>query len=134
MGRTFEEVVRDGINKSLFIMQMEEKAPRRLAKRTQAPTSGTLFAIRNKRISIREGALRRRQIIITYTKTTDNTTNKYQCNPYSYRYRRLKIGRRKMLYAWDVEDKHIKSFALSNIRNVALTDRRFVPKWRVEIQ
>ena len=131
--RSFEKVLRDGINRTLFIMQMEEKAPRRKPKRTLAQPKGTLFSIRNKRIAIREGSLRHRQIIITYTKITDNTTNKYIVAPYSYRYRRLKTGRKKMLFAYDMDDQHIKGFVLGNIRNVALTDRKFSPKWRVEI-
>jgi len=53
--------------------------------------------------------------------------------PYSYRYKRLKVGMRKMMYAYDMKDRHIKGFAMSNIRNVAITDRKFRPIWRVEI-
>lgn len=132
MARTFEEVLREGINKSLFIMQMEEKAPRRKPARTLVQPSGSLFAIKNKRITIREGALRHVQIVITYTKETTNETKKYVVAPYSYRYRRLKTGRRKMLFAWDMDDNHIKGFVLNNIKNVALTDRKFTPKFRVE--
>ena len=93
-----------------------------------------MFALRNKRTAIREGALRRVQIIITYTKITDLTTNRYVCCPYSWRYRRLRTGRRKMLYAYDVDDRHIKSFVLNNIRRVALTDKKFVPRWQIEIR
>ena len=131
--RSFEQVLREGVKKALFVLEMEKKAPRRLPKRTLAPHTGTLFAIRNKRIAIREGALRRRQIIITYTKTTTNETKKYRVAPYSWRYKKLKIGFRKMLFAFDMDDDHIKGFALANIRNVALTDRKYTPKWRVEI-
>jgi predicted DNA-binding transcriptional regulator YafY len=131
--RSFEQVLRDGINRTLFIQQMEEKAPRRKPAKTLVQPKGTLFAIRNKRISVREGALRRVQIIITYTKETTNETKKYVVAPYSYRYRRLKSGRRKMLFAWDMDDQHIKGFVINNIRNVALTDKKFTPKWRVEI-
>jgi predicted DNA-binding transcriptional regulator YafY len=133
MARTFEEVLRDGINKALFIQQMEGKAHRRKPVRTMAQPTGTLFAIRNKRITIREGALRLVQVIITYTKETTGETKKYTVAPYSYRYRRLKLGRRKMLYAYDMDEQKIKSFVLNNIRNVALTDRKFSPKWRVEL-
>jgi hypothetical protein len=133
MARTFEEVVRDGINRSLFIAEMERRAPRRKPVRTLAQPTGTLFAIRNKRLAIREGALRRVQIIISYTKITTHSTHRYIVCPYSYRYRRLRIGRKKLLFAWDVDDRHIKGFVLSNIRNVALTDKKFTPLWKVEI-
>jgi predicted DNA-binding transcriptional regulator YafY len=133
MARTFEEVLRDGINNALFIEKMEDLAPRRKPVRTMVQPTGTLFAIRNKRVTIREGALRHVQVIITYIKETTGETKKYIVAPYSYRYRRLKTGRKKMLFAWDMDDNHIKGFVLNNIRNVALTDRKFMPKYRVEL-
>jgi hypothetical protein len=133
MARTFEEVLRDGINRSLFIAEMEGKAQRRKPVRTHAPASGTLFAIRNKRLAIREGALRRVQIIISYTKITTRSTHKYRVCPYEWSYRRLRSGRKKMLWAYDVDDRHIKSFVQANIRNVSLTDRKFSPLWPIKI-
>lgn len=118
----------------IFISEQERKAPRRKAKRVgYKPKSGTLFAIRNKRLSIREAALRLVQIVLTYKKTTTGETKKYVVASYSYRHRRLKVGRRKMLFAYDMKAKHIKGFAMRNIRNVAITDRKFRPKWPVEI-
>lgn len=134
-GRSFREVVEKGIKELAFIQEQEEKAPRRRARRVGAkPKVGTLFAIRNKRVAIREAALRRRQVIITYVKTTTGEKKKYIVAPYSYRYRRLNVGLRKMLYAYDMKARHIKSFALRNIRNVAITDRKFPRKpWPVEI-
>jgi hypothetical protein len=133
MARTFEEVVRDGINRSLFIQQMEGKAPRRKPVKTLAKPTGTLFAIRNKRLTIREGALRLVQIVITYTKITTLETKKFIVCPYEWSYRRLKSSRKKMLWAYDMNDHHIKSFVQNNIKNVALTDRKFTPKWPVKI-
>jgi len=97
------------------------------------PRTGTLFAMRNKRLAIREAALRLSEIVITYRKTTTGETKKYVVAPYEWKYRRLRVGLRKMLYAYDMRDKHIKSFAQRNIRNVAITDRKFRPKWPVRI-
>jgi len=117
-----------------FFQMMQSKAQRRLPKRTGIkPKRGTLFAKRNRRIAIRESALRLRQCILTYRKTTTNETKKYVVSPYSWRYRRLKAGFRKVLYAWDQKDKRTKSFVVRNIQNVALTDRKYKPKWKVEI-
>jgi len=119
-----------------FIQEQEAKAPRRKAKRVgYKPKSGTMFAIRNKRLAIREAALRLVQVVLTYRKITTNETKKYIVAPYSYRYRRLRVGRRKMLFAYDMKARHIKGFAIRNIRNVAITDRKFRPKkgWPVEI-
>ena len=89
--------------------------------------------MRNKRLAVREAALRNVQVIITYRKVTTGETKKYVVAPYEWKYRRLKVGFRKMLYAYDMKDKHIKSFAWRNVRKVAITDRKFKPKWPVQI-
>jgi hypothetical protein len=142
-GRSFEEVVRNGINRNLFFEEQRRKAPKRRPRRVgKKPRAGTLFAIRNKRMAIREAALRDppNQIIITYTKTTTGETKKYLVAPYEFKYRRLRIGRRKMLWAVDMEDRQkgrrgrTKSFALRNIKNVVITDRKFRPRYPIKIK
>jgi hypothetical protein len=134
MPRSFQEIIEQGIQRALFVQHQEAKAPKRRPRRTrQQPGRGTLFAIRNSRLAIREAALRRVQIVITYRKETTSEVKKYIVAPYSYRYRRLKTGFRKLLFAFDMKDKHIKGFVVRNLRNVALTDRKFVPRWSVEI-
>lgn len=120
-----------------FIDLMEKKAPRRKPTRLyNKKMTGTTFAIRNKRIAIREGALRRVAVIITYKKITTGEVKKYFINPYSYRTKKLSVGYRKVLFAHDRKDERgrrgIKNFVLKNIKNVALTDSRYVPKWKVE--
>ncbi len=133
MPRDIDKIIKVGKTRQQFIKEQEAKAKKRKPTRTgKTPTTGTLFAQRNKRLTIREGALRQKQLIITYTKTTNNDTKKYIIAPYSYRVRKLKAGKRKMLYAYDMEAKKIKSFAVRNIKKVALTDRSFKPKWNIE--
>jgi len=83
-------------------------------------------------MAIREAALRMVQIIIMYKKETTGETKRYIVCPYSMRYRRLKTGIKKLLFAYDVDDKHIKGFVIGNIKKVALTDRRYRPMWPVE--
>jgi hypothetical protein len=132
--RSYREVIDRGIDRALFISKQEAKAPKRKPKRVGVKQkSGTLFAIRNKRLAIREAALRRVQLIITYKKTTTGEVGKYIVAPYSWRYRRLKIGLRKMLFAYDMKDKHIKGFAVEAIRNAVITDRKYKPLWKIEI-
>jgi len=123
------------VDRSIWLAIQEAKASKRKTTKTAVPAGkkGTLFAQRNKRLAIREAAMRTSQIAITYKKTTTGETNKYIVAPYSWRYRRLKVGNRKMLYAYDMESKKIKSFALANIKKVAITDRKFRPKWTIEI-
>lgn len=113
-----------------FVKDVEAKAQKRKPVRTDRPekATGTLWAIRNKRLTIREGALRLVAILVTYRKITTGEVKKYEVIPVSYRYRRLKIGYRKVLYCWDKnEGKQLKSFVLTNVMNVALTDRKFRP-------
>lgn len=131
---SYADAIKKQLSRVEFIAKQEEKASRRKPRRTgQKPKRGTLAALRNKRLAIREAALRRAQMIITYRKTTTGETKKYIVAPYSYRYRRLKVGRRKMLYAWDMKERHIKSFSLKDIRKAVISDRKFRPKWDIEI-
>jgi predicted DNA-binding transcriptional regulator YafY len=133
MPRTFEEVVRDGINRTLFAKQVEAvPKKRRLVTKLVQPAK-QMFAPREKRIRIREAAQKLHQVILTYTKETTGETKKYRVAPYSYRYRRLKVGRRKLLFAWDMDDEKIKGFVLRNIKHVEPTTKRFQPRWRVEL-
>ncbi len=113
-----------------FVQDVEAKAPKRKPVRAERPekATGTLWAIRNKRLTIREGALRQVAILVTYRKVTTGEVKKYEVIPVSYRYRRLKVGYRKVLYCYDKnEQRQLKSFVLVNVMNVALTDRKFRP-------
>ena len=142
-------------DRAAWVAKMEKLAPKRRAVRTRVKPSelrGTLGASRNFRLVIREGALRKVMVIITYKKTTSNVTNKYMVEPYSYRTKKLKIGRRKMFFAYDTHAipnpdpsksksekarsrrQSIKRFAMSNIRKAILSDKRFRPRWPVEIR
>ena len=134
MPLSYSEAIKRDISRLEFISEMEKKAPRRKPKRVgKKPAYGTMYALRNTRLSIREAALRLVQIVITYTKITTGETKQYIVCPYSWRYRRLKSGLKKLLFAWDMEDKHIKGFVLRNIKKVAISDRGFSPRWPIEI-
>jgi len=140
MPRDIEEQLRGErkerrLNRQEFIEKMTKKAKKRKPVRAREDISkrGTLFAIRNKRIAIREAALRRVQIIITYKKVTTGEIVKRIVAPYEWRYMRMKEGWRKVFWGYDMKDKHIKSFYNKYIRNVVLTDRKFVPKWKILI-
>lgn len=113
-----------------FVADVEAKAPKRKPVRADAPAKkvGTLWAVRNKRLTIREAAKRLVCCLMTYRKLTTGEVKKYEVIPISYRYRKLKQGYRKVLYVHDKkDDKRLKSFMLKNIMNVALTDRHFKP-------
>jgi len=122
------------VERERYIEEQARKAPRRRPRRVGfKPRYGTLYALRNKGIAVQEAALRRVQIVIIYKKITTGEVKRYIVAPYSYRYRRLRVGRRKLLFAYDMRDRHIKGFVWNNVRKVAITDRKFRPKWPVEI-
>lgn len=108
------------------------------------PYSGSLLAKRNFRLTIREAARRLSVISMLYTKLTTGDTLEYQLEPYSYRYRRLRMGVRKVFFAYKVGDVHqsrvlpkkfqgIRMFYLANIHAVKISLRKYRPRWRVEI-
>lgn len=117
-----------------FVKSVQLKAPKRKPLKVKKPLSGTLFAKRNTRLAIRQGALRGVTVVILYKKVTTGQVKRYQIIPISYRYRKLKQGRRKVLFAQDFrDDKKIKYFLLKSIYKVALTDRKVKANWKVQI-
>jgi len=119
-----------------FVDKVNRKSIKRKPTKTKpANLRGTLVAKRNKRIAIREGALRHVSILIRYKKVTTGEIKRYEVNPISYRYKKLKAGYRKVLFALDKKDKkQIKMFVLKNIQNVGLTNKKFKSNYPVEIK
>ena len=89
---------------------------------------------RSVRSIIREAAINLMLVEILYKKTTTNETKKYLIAPYELSFKRLKVGRRKVLWGYDVNSKHIKTYALRNIKTVKRTDKGFNPEWPVKIK
>ena len=118
-----------------FVKQVESKASKRKPVKTKQSLTGSLFAKRNTRIAIREAALRGVTIVILYEKITTGEVKRYEVIPLSYRYRKLRVGRRKVLFCQDWRDgKKTKYFVLRNIYKVAITDRKVKASWTVEIK
>ena len=118
-----------------FIKKVEQKARKKKPVRTKVDIRGTLLAKRNKRVAIREAALRGVTCVILYRKITTKRLKRFEVLPLSYRYRKLREGLRRVLFIQDVRDQHqTKNFAIKYIQSVALTDRRIKPHWPVEIQ
>jgi len=121
------------MNRVEFINEQRNKAVRRKPVKTHVSIRGTLFNLRNKGTSIREAALRRKQIILVYFKRSEDRVKEYICSPYEWKWKKMKDGYRKVFYAYDMDDQTIKSFLFRNIKRVAITDRSFVPMWPVRI-
>ena len=126
------------VNKAYFVTQQEKSGVRKKPKKQRGPeythptTYGRMLS-RDHRLLIRQAAINQLQMDMTYHKLTTNETNHYIVCPYSYRYRRLKVGRRKMLYAYDIQDRHIKGFAVSRIKKIDILKKRFSPMWEIEL-
>ncbi len=109
-----------------------KKRPLPMKPPMRKSTSGFSTASRNRR-KIRNAAGTTTLLWLTYRKTTDGTTHTYVVEPYSFRYRRLKVGIRKMFYGFDIADGHIKSFAIKNILSARNMKDKYRPRFKVEI-
>lgn len=117
-----------------FAEKVEQKAKKRKPVKTKAKVTGTMFAQRNKRVAIREAALRGVSLVVLYKKVTTGEIKKYEVLPISWRYRKTKLGLRKVIFLQDVRDsKQLKYFVVKNIIRAVLTDRKMKPSWPVEI-
>lgn len=129
-------------------------------KKVKLPPHTTMFNQANVLLAIREAAKRRVQIRFLYRRVSYpiGSIEYYQVSPMSYRYRKLKVGVRKVLYAWDEEKLKYqmlrktrfpklykgnrrlhgttKSFVLRNILNCCITEEpysKWCKRYRVEI-
>ena len=101
---------------------------RDLKSNVSAVKTGTLLAKRNRNISIIEAVARGSYVVIEYVKITDNTFNRYKVIPMEWAFRDLKVGRRKVLYAQDMNDEYrTKSFVHVNIQRVLIGKQKAVP-------
>ena len=131
---SFREAIRKDINRVKFIesQKTKKRKPKKVRKTPKAVKEVYLPA-RDVRSLILLAANQLKQVMIIYKKTTTGEVKRYRVAPYSYRYRRLRIGISKMFFAYDMSDKHIKGFALKNIRTVEVLSKKYRPKWPVEI-
>ena len=83
---------------------------------------------------ILKAASEKKQLRIRYKKGTTGEIKTYIICPYSYRYKfSAKGGRYRMLFGYDIKDKHIKGFYLKNLLRVEKLNRGFRPIWPIEI-
>ncbi len=83
---------------------------------------------------IAQYARARRLVTITYRKKTDqNKIITRTCEPYSIRVKITKSGSNRYFYGYCLPHNEIHSFIIANIVSVVGTNRRFVPRWQVEL-
>ena len=130
---SFADALKKDISRVKFIEEQAKTTRKRKPKKTPKTVKEIYLPSRDVRVLISTAASELKQVMIIYKKTTTAEVKRYRVAPYSYRYRRLKVGLRKMFFAYDMADKHIKGFALKNIRTVEILSKKFRPKWPVEI-
>ena len=118
-----------------FVKQVESRARRKKPVRTKTRIEGTLLAKRNKRVAIREAALRGVSCVVLYRKSTTGEVKRYEVIPMEYASRRMHDRKlRKVLWVCDVrEGKMTKCFVVRGIIKVALTNRRLRCPWPIRI-
>ena len=90
--------------------------------------TGTLLAKRNRNIAIIEATARETYVVIEYVKITTNEFTSYKIIPMDWKFRELKMGRKKVLYAQDMNDRfQIKSFVHTNIQRVMIGRKKVHP-------
>jgi predicted DNA-binding transcriptional regulator YafY len=85
------------------------------------------------RASIRDSAVTKKLLRITYKKETTNETKIYLVEPYSFRYVPQNGGLRKALYAWDHNKNSIKYFFVKNITKAENTTIPYQARFPIEI-
>ena len=81
-----------------------------------------------------ESVVRNTYIVIDYVKITTNELNQYKVIPLEWKFRDLKVGRRKVLYAQDMNEGYkTKSFVHINIQRVMIGRQKAVPSFPQKI-
>ena len=90
--------------------------------------TGTLMAKRNRSVAIIEASRRRTYVVLTYIKITDDIKESYKVIAMEWKYRKLKSGFKKVLYAQDMNEEYrVKSFVHINIQNVLIGRQKVTP-------
>jgi len=124
--------------RELFFGEQEQKTRDIRPRKSLFPKEGSLFASRNRNLAIREANRRKRKILIVY-RNLKGEQKSYELEAYSFRFEKTSQGFRKMLYAWDENENNtrkpsVKKFFWTKIRNIAISDDTFEPRFRVEIR
>ena len=116
-----------------FIEKQKNKVVKKAPKK-QKMEYPELISKRSVNLLIEDAATNLRLLDIRYKKTTTGETKNYTVAPYEFAYKMLKVGRRKILWGYDIKDKHIKTYAVRNILGAKRNNKHFKPKWEVKIK
>ncbi len=133
MPMSFAEALKKDIDKIQFVTEQAKVTKKKKKKDKSPATDISLKRGMDLKLIIRNAAINLFQISITYRKDTTGEVKRYRVAPYEWKSRKLKSGFRRVLYAYDMDDKHIKSFVGRNILKVETLEKRFRPKWPIMI-
>lgn len=127
------------VNKKIKEMQKSFFKKKREKRRGKVPLKRKPVKItkiikrRSKRLTIVEAADKRLLIKLKYVKLTTGEIKEYILEPYEYKYKRITVGLRKLLYAYDIKAKHIKNFLVRNIKKVEILNKKYRKRWPIKI-
>jgi predicted DNA-binding transcriptional regulator YafY len=130
---SFAEAIKRDIDKIRFAAEQVKAAPKKKAKKVKSPATDMALKSKNVNVLLRKAAVDLKQVQMKYKKDTTGEVKSYRVAPYSYRFRMSNKRRKRMLFAYDMDDKHIKGFVMRNILKVEILEKKFKPKWPVEI-
>ena len=133
MPMSFAEALKKDIDKIQFVTEQAKVTKKKKKKDKSPATDISIKRGMDLKLIIRNAAINLFQISITYRKDTTGEVKRYRVAPYEWKSRKLKSGFRRVLYAYDMDDKHIKSFVGRNILKVETLEKRFRPKWPIMI-
>ncbi|RLI38108.1 hypothetical protein DRO66_02580 [Candidatus Bathyarchaeota archaeon] len=101
------------------------------------PDMGNLFWLRNRNLAIREASKRKVCIRFSYKRVSDRKSFSYLVEPYSFRYKRGRLGFRKFLYGYHRTTRPgatrgIHMFYWHRIGNIVVSRVPYIPRWRIE--
>lgn len=103
-------------------------------KFVRLPKRQNLFDKRNAVLAIREAARRKRKVRFMYNSIQTGNWKSYLVEAYSFRIRRTRDGRKRVLFAYHTFHKRIHMFIVERIGRVFITNLQFRSRWRVEIR
>lgn len=125
-------------SRKAFYARWRDYATAVIPKFVKPPTRGNLFWTKNKNLSLREAARRRVCVRFSYKRVKDNRVFSYLVEPYSFRFKRGRLGFRKFFYGYHRTmrargTRGIHMFYWFRIFNIAVSKVTFRKRWPVEV-
>jgi len=126
-------------SRSAFFRKFHDFGSSVIPHHVAPPARGTLFWMRNKNLAVLEAAKRNVCVRFAYKRTyVDRKTFSYLVEPYSFRFKRGRLGFRKFFYGYHrttLKDgtRGIHSFYWFRVYNIVVSRVPYKARWPIEI-